>query len=163
MDYAAVVDEKLGANVCTTSQFRDNVRLHVPAEHVFAALGHLKSLGFDMLIDLTAVDYLYYPEAADRFGVIYSLVSTVTGERLYVKTALNEPVLHLKSAFGLWPAANWLEREVYDMYGIIFDDHPDFRRLLLPDEFTAFPLRKDYPTQGRGERHNFPVVTRAQS
>jgi NADH-quinone oxidoreductase subunit C len=66
------------------------------------------------------------------------------------------------SAVGLWEGANWLEREVWDMFGIRFAGHPDLRRILLPEEFTAHPLRKDYPLQGRGERHNFPVITRAE-
>ena len=63
----------------------------------------------------------------------------------------------------LWKGADWMEREVYDMYGVVFDGHPDLRRILMPDEFTAFPLRKDYPMRGRGERHNFPVITRAEA
>jgi NADH-quinone oxidoreductase subunit C len=67
------------------------------------------------------------------------------------------------SVVALWEGANWLEREVWDMFGITFDGHPDHRRILLPEEFTAFPLRKDYPLQGRGERHNFPVIHRNQA
>jgi NADH-quinone oxidoreductase subunit C len=60
----------------------------------------------------------------------------------------------------MWEGTNWMEREVWDMFGIRFDGHPDLRRILLPEEFTAHPLRKDYPMQGRGERHNFPVLER---
>ena len=67
----------------------------------------------------------------------------------------------MPSAVPLWEGANWLEREVCDMFGIEFEGHPDLRRILMPEEFTAFPLRKDYPLQGRGERHNFPGAARA--
>ena len=116
-----------------------------------------------MLVDVTAVDYLYYPDARDRFGVVYALLNTATGERVYVKTYLNEPDLTIPSAFPLWKGADWMEREVFDMYGIVFAGHPDLRRILMPEEFTTFPLRKDYPLRGRGERHNFPVITRAES
>ena len=89
------------------------------------------------------------------------LLNTATGERVVVKTYVNEPDL-LPPAFPLWKGADWLEREVYDMYGIVFEGHPDLRRILMPEEFTGFPLRKDYPLRGKGERHNFPVVTRAE-
>lgn len=156
--------ERLGKDGYTTSQFRDNFRLHVAAERVFDGLQCLKDrCGFDMLIDLSAVDYLNYPGAKDRFGVIYALLNTVSGERVYVKTAVNEPELRLPSVSALWKGADWMEREVYDMFGIEFTGHPDLRRILLPEEFTSFPLRKDYPLRGRGERHNFPVITRAES
>lgn len=155
---------KLGPNGYTTSQFRDNFRLHVAAERVYACLACLKDdCGFDMLIDVTAVDYLNFARARDRFGVVYALLNTINGQRVYVKTAVNEPELRLPSVFPLWKGADWLEREVYDMFGIEFTGHPDLRRILMPDEFTAFPLRKDYPLQGRGERHNFPVISRAES
>ena len=156
--------ERFGPESFTTSEFRDNLRVLVPPVGVYAILEHLKEdCGFDMLIDLTAVDYLYYPNAKDRFGVVYALLNTATGERVYVKTYLNEPDLTIPSAFPLWKGADWLEREVYDMYGIVFAGHPDLRRILMPEGFTAFPLRKDYPLRGRGERHNFPVITRAES
>jgi NADH-quinone oxidoreductase subunit C len=116
-----------------------------------------------MLFELTAADYLKYPNAVDRFGIVYGVLNTATGERLYVKTHLNEPDLTLRSVYSLWKGADWLEREVYDMYGILFDGHPDLRRILMPEAFTSFPLRKDYPLRGRGERHNFPVITRSES
>jgi NADH-quinone oxidoreductase subunit C len=146
------------------STFRDNRRIVVPQKLVYVVLEYLKEeQGFDTLMDLTAVDYLEYPGATDRFGVVYGLVSTTSGERLIVKTFVNPPDLELPSVFPLWRSADWMEREVYDMYGIPFAGHPDLRRILMPEEFTAFPLRKDYPLKGRGERHNFPVITRAES
>jgi NADH-quinone oxidoreductase subunit C len=158
-----ILRDRFGADRFTTSEFRDNFRVIVAPTQVFAALQCLKNdCGFDMLIDITAADYLYYPNARDRFGVIYALLNTTTGECLYVKTFLNEPDLTLLSAFPLWKGADWMEREVFDMYGILFEGHPDLRRILMPEEFTAFPLRKDYPLRGRGERHNFPVITRAE-
>jgi NADH-quinone oxidoreductase subunit C len=156
--------ERFGQEAIASSEFRDNRRIVVPAKLVYPVLELLKSsCDFDMLAELTAVDYLRYPDARDRFGVVYCLLCTQTGLRLIVKTYLNEPELHLPSAFPLWKSADWLEREVYDMFGIVFDGHPDLRRILMPEEFTAFPLRKDYPMRGRGERHNFPVITRAES
>ena len=146
-----------------TSQFRDNFRITAPAGQVFAVLECLKGAGFDYLSDLSAADYLHYPDARDRFGVWYVLFNTTTGLGIIVKTWVNDPEPTLPSVYALWNGADWMEREVYDMYGIVFEGHPDFRRILLPDEFAAFPLRKDYPMRGRGERHNFPVITRAES
>jgi NADH-quinone oxidoreductase subunit C len=148
----------------TESAFRDNRRIVVPREKVYFVLETLwREHGFDMLVEMTAVDYLEYPDATDRFGVVYCLLNMVTGERLIVKTFLNPPDLTLPSVCPLWRSADWLEREVYDMFGIKFAGHPDLRRILMPEEFVAFPLRKDYPLKGRGERHNFPVITRAES
>ena len=148
----------------STSEFRDNNRIIVISDALNKTLECLKTrCGFDMLIDITAADYLHYPDAKDRFGVIYVLLNTTSGQRLYVKTFLNEPDLTIPSAFPLWRGADWMEREVYDMFGIHFEGHPDLRRILMPEEFTAFPLRKDYPLRGRGERHNFPMITRAES
>jgi len=116
--------------------------------------------GFDLLVDITCVDYLRYRGATDRFGLAYLLTNTEANEQLIVRVFLNEPDLTVPSVTPLWEGANWMERELWDMFGIRFEGHPDLRRILLPDEFTAFPLRKDYPLQGRGERHNFPVLTR---
>jgi len=148
----------------TESTFRDNHRLVVPAHSLYPILDCLKGeYGFDTLMEVTAVDYLEYEGAMDRFGVIYVLLNTTSGERLIVKTFVNLPAPQLPSAYPLWKSADWLEREVYDMFGIVFTGHPDLRRILLPAEFTAFPLRKDYPLKGIGERHNFPVITRAES
>ena len=93
----------------------------MPSEKVYFVLEYLwRECGFDMLVELTAVDYLEYPKATDRFGVMYVLVNTTTGERVIVKTYLNPPELELPSVYPLWQSADWLEREVYDMFGIMF-------------------------------------------
>jgi NADH-quinone oxidoreductase subunit C len=146
------------------SEFRGQSRVIVPRGELYGFLEFLKDQrGFDFLSDITCVDYLNYRDATDRFGLVYILVNTANNERITVRTFLNEPDLVVPSVVPPWQGANWLEREVWDMFGISFDGHPDHRRVLLPEEFTAFPLRKDYPLQGRGERHNFPVLTRAQA
>jgi len=151
-------------NELQESSFRDNRRIDVPAGSVFDLLRCLKSEhGFNTLIDMTAVDYLEYEGAVDRFGVVYMLLNVFSGERLIVRTAVNLPDPALPSVYPLWRAADWMEREVFDMFGIVFEGHPDLRRILMPEEFAAFPLRKDYPLKGRGERHNFPVITRSGS
>ncbi len=156
------LQERFG-NEITESTFRDNRRFVVPQPRIYPVLEFLKRNSFDTLAEMTAVDYLEYEGATDRFGLVYVLVSTTSGERVIVKTFLNPPELNVPSAYPLWKSADWLEREVFDMFGIKFTGHPDLRRILMPEEFTAFPLRKDYPLKGRGERHNFPVITRAES
>jgi NADH-quinone oxidoreductase subunit C len=151
----------------TTSEFRGNTRILIPANHsdsVYAMLEWLKnSHGFDMLFELAGIDYLHYPNASDRYAVVYGLLNTKTGQRLFIKAHANDPEPELPSVVLLWEGANWLEREVYDMFGIRFIGHPDLRRILLPEEFTSYPLRKDYPLRGYGERHNFAYLTRAES
>ena len=146
----------------TASEFRGQTRVVAPVESIHEVLETLKErLGFDLLVDISCVDYLNYPDAEDRFGLMYLLANAETGERITVRCFVSDPEPTVPSVVGLWEGANWLEREVWDMFGVHFDGHPDLRRILLPEEFTAHPLRKDYPLQGRGERHNFPVLTRA--
>ena len=95
---------------------------------------------FDYLVDLTAVDW---PKREKRFDLVLNLYSFAKNERLRIKAQLgeNEPVASVES---LWPTANWLEREVYDMFGIVFEGHSNLKRLLLPEEWQGYPLRKDY-------------------
>ena len=118
---------------------------------------------FDLLNDITCVDYLSYRGARDRFGLVYILSSTRDNVRLVLRVMLNEPDLKVASAVPFWDGADWMEREGWDMFGIRFEGHPNLRRILLPEEFTAHPLRKDYPMQGRGERHHFDKLTRAEA
>jgi NADH-quinone oxidoreductase subunit C len=95
---------------------------------------------FDFLTDQTAVDW---PKREKRFDLVLNLYSFAKNERLRLKVMLaeNEPVASVTS---VWPAANWMEREVYDMFGIVFEGHPNLKRILLPEEWQGFPLRKDY-------------------
>jgi NADH/F420H2 dehydrogenase subunit C len=104
-------------------------------------------VAFDFCSDVTASDW---PTRARRFDVIYCLYSTRhrTRVRLKVRAGESDPV---PSVSGLWPAANWLEREVYDLFGVNFTGHPDLRRILMPDDWQGFPQRKDYPLEGPGE------------
>jgi NADH-quinone oxidoreductase subunit C len=103
-------------------------------------------LQFNILMDLTAVDYL---TRRPRFEVVYHLLSLPFRRRLRVKVPVGEPEPEVESLTGLWPNANWYEREVWDMFGIRFAHHPDLRRILMYPEFEGHPLRKDYPINRR--------------
>jgi NADH-quinone oxidoreductase subunit C len=159
------------------TEFRGQTTLVVGKEHLHELLTFLRhepKCAYDFLADMAGIDYLKYPAPqgapGGRFAVVYNLVSTRTNLRLFVKVMLDpsletcgtvdDPVLHLPTVTDLWPGAEWPEREVFDMFGIRFDGHPDLRRILLWESYPAFPLRKDYPVRGRGERENFRVVKR---
>jgi NADH-quinone oxidoreductase subunit C len=123
----------------------------VPVEHLIAAVKHLRDAPdalFDFCSDVTATDWP--PRKEGRFDVVYCLFSTRLRHRIRVKViaAENQPV---PSVTGVWPAADWLEREVYDMFGVNFTGHPDRRRILMPEDWQGFPERKDYPLEGPGE------------
>jgi NADH-quinone oxidoreductase subunit C len=96
--------------------------------------------GFDYCVDITAV---HYPKREQQFDMVYVLYSFAKNERIRVKSRIKDGQ-HVPTAVGLWETANWLEREAYDMFGIVFDGHPDLKRILLPDEWKGHPLRKDY-------------------
>ena len=151
----------------TGSQFRGDTQIAVPAARLAEVVTFLKNdpaLGYNMLADISCVDYLNYPGAKDRFGLVYILNSVDVGlPRLIVRTFLNEPSLEVDSLVPLFAGAEWLEREVFDMFGITFKNHPDLRRILTWDTFKANPLRKDYPVTGRGEREDYPIMTRESS
>jgi NADH-quinone oxidoreductase subunit C len=157
--------EVFGDGVFASCTFRDNLRLYVPASRLVDLLGALKTrCGFGFLSELGGADYLKYPgRTRSRYEVHYVLRNLDTSEFLVVKVGADDPDPKVPSVVLLWPGADWMEREVFDMYGITFDVHPDLRRILMPDEFTAFPLRKDYPLRGRGERHNFRRLSRGES
>ncbi|HEY7291986.1 MAG TPA: NADH-quinone oxidoreductase subunit C [Vicinamibacterales bacterium] len=123
--------------------------LYVSRDHftdVARALRERPDLRFDLLAELTAADL--WPHEP-RFELVYVFVSLEHRLRLRVKVRLHGNDAHIATMSGAWPAANWLEREVWDLFGIEFDGHPDPRRLLMPEDWTGFPLRKDYPVQIR--------------
>lgn len=128
--------------------FRDETTLVVEREkmaEVFAFLRKDPDLSFDYLTDLCGVDY---GPRIPRFEVVYHLCSTKYDRRLRVKVPLEEGE-SLASVESIWKAANWYEREAYDMLGISFENHPDLRRILTSDEFEGHPLRKDFPVRGK--------------
>jgi NADH-quinone oxidoreductase subunit C len=164
-------------------EFRDKVTIVVPAENIREVSQFLRdepALRYDMLAELNGVDYLGYPGAQHRFGINYGLTSVSNSNRLWLKVFLDptretgprtaprdevvleqgDPGLKIESVTSVWPGAEWMEREVYDMYGIIFTGHPDLRRILTWSEFGSYPLRKDYPLRGVGEREDYKIITR---
>jgi len=141
---------------------------------VMAFLRDDESCGYNFLSDVLGVDYLDYPsETIGRFAVIYNLCAYEREDRFFVKVFLDptgptdgiedDPGLHLDSVCSIWPGAEWNEREVFDMFGIRFEGHPDMRRILMWETYPAHPLRKDYPVIGRGERENFDIVSRTDA
>lgn len=141
----------------------DQLWVRVPPDQLLAVTRFLRDdprTRCEQLCDLTCVDYLNFPQATDRFGVIYSLLSLTHNHRLWLKVFVNDPDPQVPSVTAIWSGAEWPEREVFDMFGIRFSDHPDLRRILLPQNFKDHPLRKDYPLTGKGEREDFEVVTR---
>ncbi len=129
---------------------------------------------YNFLSDVFGVDYLNYPaEMPGRFAVVYNLISFSRDDRLFVKVfvsptlptagTVDDPGLHVDSACDIWPGAEWNERETFDMFGVRFDNHPDLRRILLWEDYPGFPLRKDYPLRGRGEREQYRIVDRTTS
>ena len=126
--------------------YKDELTLNVPVKSLLSVLRHLcdKDQQYTILIDITAVDY---PERPERFDVVYNLLSIRQNARLRVKVAVSEDQI-VPSATGLFSTAGWLEREVWDMYGIPFSGHPDLRRILTDYGFEGHPLRKDFPLTG---------------
>lgn len=109
-----------------------------------SAMKHDADFDFSMLIDIFSVDYLHWEEKESRFELTYNLYSMKKASRLFVKVELLETDPSVDSAVEIWPAANWFEREVWDMMGIVFKGHPNLKRLLMYEGFQGHPLRKDY-------------------
>lgn len=178
---AGKITEELGSAVSQVSVAFGEVTLECAIDSVYSVLAQLKShttFAFDQLIDLCAVDYLYYGEYdwetesatesgfsrgvefrearayvmdKPRFAVVYHLLSTQLNHRVRVKVFLEEQNLIIPSVHDLWKGANWFEREAYDLFGILFENHPDLRRILTDYGFIGHPFRKDFPLSGQVE------------
>src|SRR2546423_7776127 len=125
------------------------ITLVVPREQIVAVCQYMKTtpgFEFNLLADLCGADR--GPEEEPRFEVNYHLFSTTKFHRLRLKVLLNEDDAHVPSVAGVWRTANWHERETFDLFGVIFDGHPDLRRILLPDDWQGHALRKDFPLRG---------------
>jgi len=175
--------EKFADSKLFVGEFRDMVTVVVPREKLLEVCTFLRDdadLRYDMLADVNSVDYLNYPGAEHRFAVNYGLTSIDNSDRLWLKVFLDpqnetgpgtaprdedlatkgDPGLKVDSVTSVWPGAEWMEREVYDMMGIIFVGHPDLRRILTWNGFGSYPLRKDYPLRGVGEREDYKIISR---
>jgi NADH-quinone oxidoreductase subunit C len=159
------------------TEFREQTTLIVPNTELHRVLRFLRDdpeCDYNFLSDVTGIDYHGYPaKMPGRFAVVYLLASYARERRLTVKVFLDpsldtsgiavDPALEVDSCTDIWPGAEWREREVYDMYGIRFRNHPDLRRILTWKDYPAHPLRKDYPLRGRGERETYRIVERDQA
>jgi len=153
------IKEKLPDAVLDITEFAGEQILHVKGQDILNVLTELKDYGFNFLADLTAIDNLTLG-GFERFAVSYHLLSHKTTERATVKAYISEEKPSLPSVESLWKTADWQEREVFDLYGIKFEGHPNLIRIMNPDDYDGYPLRKDYPRLGRKERGDFPVIDR---
>ncbi len=157
------VKERLGDKILATHHFRGDGTVIVEPSSLLEVMRFLKEepeFDFNVLMDLTAVDYQTFEDAGatrpdvtegkgPRFEVVYHLYSVGKNRRLRVKVPVEEKDLRVPSLTGLWAAADWYEREVWDMFGIRFDGHPNLKRILMYEEFVGHPLRKDYRVNKR--------------
>ena len=156
MDGAAILARlgaRLGGRVLETHAHRGDHTAVVAREGLLDALAFCRDeteLRFDLLADLTAVDYSKFPGREDgpRFEVVYHLYSVPHNHRVRLKVRVEQDDAVVPTATSLWPIANWLEREVWDMFGIRFEGHPDLRRILMPEDYEGHPQRRDFPMGG---------------
>ncbi|MFB0566856.1 MAG: NADH-quinone oxidoreductase subunit C [Candidatus Aminicenantaceae bacterium] len=145
------LNEKFPQKIRETSKLFGDVAIVIERESLFEIVAFLKNKPYEcnMLLDLTCVDY---KGQEPRFEIVYHLFSVPNNHRLRIKTQLSEKDLIIDSLTSLWRNANWLEREVFDMFGVHFKGHPDLRRIFMYDGFEGYPLRKDYPLRKRQPR-----------
>lgn len=136
----------LGPRVLKTNLYVGELTITVDKADLYPVLKNLKeAFGFDFLVDVVSIDH--FRDQA-RFEISYNLFNLSEKKRLRVKTFVEEDKPEVESAVTIWPAADWYEREVFDMMGITFANHPDLRRIYMPEDFEYFPLRKEFPLIG---------------
>ena len=153
------IKERFPDAILEVTEFSAEPIIHVKGQHNLTVLTALKIDGYNFLADLTAIDNLTLG-GYERFAVVYHLLCHATAQRLTVKAYVPEEEPSLPSVETLWKTADWQEREVFDLYGIKFEGHPNLIRIMNPHDFDGYPLRKDYPRLGRKERSDFSVIKR---
>jgi NADH-quinone oxidoreductase subunit C len=139
--------EKFAAAVTAVTDFRDEIAVTVDRASLLAALTFCRDeLGYSMLIDITTIDH---SGSDPRFEIVYELYHLEQSDYLRLRSSAAEDDAEFPSAVSVWPAAEWHEREAYDMMGLRFTDHPDLRRILMWDGYPYFPLRKEFPLAGK--------------
>jgi NADH-quinone oxidoreductase subunit C len=141
------IGEKFGEQVTLVGEPYGLLTVETSREQIIDLLTFLKTdpaLKFIFLTDITGI---HYPEQEKQIGIIYHLHSLTTNTRIRIKVFLTDGDVHIPTATVLWEGANWMERETYDFFGVIFDGHPDLRRILNVDDMTAFPMRKEFPLE----------------
>ena len=132
-------------SVADTEFFREKAALHVPPKAIRPVLEFLRGKGFRALMSVHGLDY--YPDEP-RLGVQYELLDMSAVDRITVTTRVSTEDAHVPTVCLDWPTANHQEREVWDMFGVVFDGHPDLRRILMPEDYEGFPQRRDFPIGG---------------
>jgi NADH-quinone oxidoreductase subunit C len=140
-----VLAQELGDAALETVYFRDQATLLIDPAEVRAVLALLREKGYGFLASVHGVDH--YPEEP-RLGVVYELLDMSRVDRIAVKLRVGLEDAEVDSITGEWPTANHQEREIYDMFGVRFRDHPDLRRILMPEDYEGYPQRRDFPTGG---------------
>jgi NADH-quinone oxidoreductase subunit C len=140
-----LIAQDLGDQVIETSYFRSKAALHVKPEAIREVLEHLRGEGFTFMASVHGLDY--FPEEP-RLGVQYELLDMHEVDRITVTLRVPLDSANVPSVTPAWPTADHQEREVYDMFGVIFDEHPDMRRILMPEDYEGHPQRRDFPMGG---------------
>jgi NADH-quinone oxidoreductase subunit C len=150
VEFASLVEAGLTGEIVLASRFRDQDFFIVSKDRIVDILTLLRDHPdclYNLVSDIFGVD-LYGFDREPRFEVIYSLYSLPNHRRVVIKAQVSEDDLTIDTVTGVWPAANWPEREIFDLFGITFNNHPDPRRILMPDDWIGHPLRKDFPLGG---------------